>query len=60
MTEKEVKDLLYDKWLWFDDFLEFMEGQTVGLDEDGSTDFYEDDVWRFINWREKNIKPTFD
>jgi hypothetical protein len=31
-------------------FLKWMLGETVGLNKDGSTDWYEYDVQRFINY----------
>jgi hypothetical protein len=45
MNEKEVKkEIGEDNW---DAFLEWMRGQTVGMNEDGTTDFYECDVRAF-------------
>lgn len=41
MNEEEVKQYLFDK------FLEWLTGQTVGLNEDGSIDYYEYDVERY-------------
>lgn len=32
-------------------FWEWMNGQTMGLNEDGSTDVYENDVDRFIRYK---------
>lgn len=51
MTEIEVKKLLLDKKLSWDDFMEWMRGQTVGINDDGTTDFYDCDVNRFIRNR---------
>ncbi len=42
---KEAIRLAQGSW---DLFEHFMRGQTVGMYPDGSTDFYEDDVHRFI------------
>lgn len=48
MTEKEVKAALKKNNLTWKHFNEWMRGQTVGLNEDGSADYYEYDVNRFI------------
>ena len=48
MTEAEVMDRIGEEnW---DKFLEFMVGQTVGSNEDGSFDFFECDVENF-EWK---------
>jgi hypothetical protein len=49
MSEKEVKQLLKEKGLKWKDFIDFMFCQTVGINEDDSTNYYETDVNRFIN-----------
>jgi len=41
MNEKEVKDYLFEQ------FLEWTNGQTVGINPDGTTDYYKWDVERF-------------
>jgi len=41
MNEKEVKDYLFKK------FIEWMYGQTVGINKDGSTNYYRYDVERY-------------
>jgi hypothetical protein len=41
MKESEVKEYLFNK------FLEWMTGQTVGVNEDGSDDYYDYDVERY-------------
>ena len=41
MNEQEVKDYLFKQ------FLKWINGQTVGLNKDGSTDYYEWDVKRY-------------
>lgn len=41
MNEEEVKDYLWAR------FQEWMEGQTVGVNKDGSVDYYDYDVIRF-------------
>jgi len=46
MNEQEVKDCLWRE------FTEFMRGQTIGLNADGSSDYYERDVERFTrSWK---------
>ena len=52
MTEKQVKDTLKEHNKKWKDFTHWMNGQTMGLNEDGTTDFYECDVDRFI----RNLK----
>ena len=45
MNEQEVRELIGDdNW---DDFLEFMTGQTVGVSKDGLLIFYKHDVERY-------------
>jgi hypothetical protein len=41
MNEEEVKDYLFEQFLFW------MTGQTVSINNDGSTDFYRSDVERF-------------
>ncbi len=46
MNEKEVERLIgINNWIAF---CKFMEGQTVGINRDGSIDYYEQDVAIFI------------
>ena len=45
MTEQEVKQRIGEEnW---EAFNQWMRGRTVGLNDDGSLDFYEQDVRRF-------------
>jgi len=45
MTKQQVlKRIGEDRW---DEFMEWMKGQTVGMGEDGEADFYQEDVERF-------------
>lgn len=45
VTEKEVKDKIgKDRWPMF---LKWMDNQTVGINDDGSTNYYECDVEKF-------------
>ncbi len=46
MNEKQVlKEIGEDRW---DEFFEWMTGQTVGMNKDGTADYYETDVNRFL------------
>jgi len=53
MSEQEVRLLIKKNHLTWDEFCEFMKGQTVGMNEDGSTNFYDCDVKKFIEKRGK-------
>lgn len=46
MTKFEAQKLVGAK-NWFK-FQKFMYGQTIGVYPDGETDYYEDDVMRFV------------
>ena len=46
-AKKKIKDAGGD----WEVFMEWMSGQTVGLNDDGSTDFYDYDVNRFIRYK---------
>ena len=48
MTQKEVRIKLKKNGLTWRHFNEWMFGQTIGLNEDGTLDYYEWDVDRFI------------
>jgi hypothetical protein len=54
MTEQQVKKKIGNKnW---EKFCEWMTGQTIGLNEDGTTDFYECDVEAFM----QKLKTGYD
>ena len=53
MKESEVKNLLKQNNYDWKEFLEFMEGQTVGIYPNGETDFYDKDVDRFIIFKKQ-------
>ena len=57
MKEPEVKQLLKDNNISWEDFIKWMHGQTMGLNKDGTPDYYEWDVKRFINL--KRGQPTY-
>jgi len=48
MKIKEAQKLIKKSGKSFDDFIEWMENQTVAMDEDGETIFFDGDVERFI------------
>lgn len=45
MTTEEAQGIIGDRW---EEFLDWMQGQTVGMYPDGSTNWYEYDVMRFM------------
>jgi|GEM_PF-4144605 len=51
MKTIELQKLLEANNLKEADFYKWMEGQTVGLDEDGDTNWFDCDVERFIRGR---------
>lgn len=51
MTESQARSAIEQAVGSFDTFLEWMRGQTVGMNPDGTADFYEYDVNRFIRYR---------
>ena len=57
MTEINAKYKIEQAGGKWEDFIYWMRGQTLGLYANGDTDFYEDDVERFIrNKCNKNTK----
>lgn len=53
MNKKEVlKRIGMENWKKFD---RFMEGQTIGINDDGSSDFYDSDVERFESLLERRM-----
>lgn len=44
MNKKEVQERLWK------DFTKFMNGQTVGITEEGKIDYYENDVNRYMRY----------
>ena len=49
MSSQQVKQLLKENNLLWDDFIEWMFGQTVAI-INGEPDYYEYDVMRFIKY----------
>lgn len=43
--EEIIKIIGKEHW---NDFLKFMKGQTIGINDDGSADYYKEDVYKFI------------
>ena len=58
MTTQEVEAKLAERNIPWDDFQHWMRGQTVGMNEDGSTNWYEYDVNRFIRYRVNGTKES--
>lgn len=48
MTTDETKSVIEDAGLKFEDFVEWMDGQTIGMYPDGSTNWYVYDVDRYV------------
>jgi len=48
MTTEEAKQKIEEAGKTWEDFQEYMFGETVGLYDDGTTNYYERDVDRFI------------
>ena len=48
MNETKVRELLKEHDATWKDFEEFMHGQTVGINEDGSIDYYDSDIERYL------------
>lgn len=51
MKEAQAKQAIEKAHGSWDAFCEWMTGQTLGMDKDGETDFYDDDVNRFIFYK---------
>lgn len=55
MTEAQVKEKIGENnW---EKFMEFMHGQTTGVNRDGSADFYECDVDMFLTSLKRPLTP---
>ena len=58
MIEQEVKkEIKEENW---EKFLDWMRGQTVGLNEDGTTDYYACDVMAFKHKLSSNYDRQLD
>ena len=51
MRENEARQRIKDAGGEWNTFMDWMRGQTLGLYDDGSTDFYDYDVNRFIRYK---------
>lgn len=60
MLEKEVKELLSKNGLQWEDFAQWIIGQTVHSNENGETLYFEWDVKRYINAKTKGKSTYFD
>ena len=60
MSIEQTKELLNKYYLSWKEFLDWMQGQTLGLNEDGSTDIYDEDVLRYIEMKTNNTPTYFD
>lgn len=56
MTITEVKKIIGKKY--WKEFKEWMRGQTVGMNEDGSVDIYDYDVNRFLRYKKRGYGET--
>ena len=48
MNEKQLRKILKENNRTWEEFLEWMHGQTMSADENGETNYYDWDVDRFI------------
>ncbi len=63
MNEKEARKKIKEAGGDWKVFMHWMRGQTCGFNEDGSTDFYDHDVSRFIRYKcnpENELPWEFD
>ncbi len=51
MTEAQARRAIKDAGGSWTTFSEWMYGQTMGLNEDGSSEYYDEDVNRFIRYK---------
>ena len=54
MTTPEAKSVIEDAGLDWEKFVDWMRGQTVGMYEDGSTNWYAWDVVRYVRGKKMN------
>jgi len=50
--EEAIKRIGEKRW---EEFNEFMRGQTVGINKDGSIDYYEQDVENFLKPEKRRV-----
>jgi succinate dehydrogenase flavin-adding protein (antitoxin of CptAB toxin-antitoxin module) len=60
MREQEVREYLTDMGLDDDEFFEWMTGQTVGVNEDFSPDYFEHDVKRWVESKTNKTELMWD
>lgn len=51
MKEAQARQAIEKAGGSWDIFCDWMMGQTLGMDEEGETDFYDNDVERFIRYK---------
>jgi hypothetical protein len=51
MNEQEARELVGDDG--WDDFLDWLAGQTIGINDDGTIDYYDSDVKRYCERRRR-------
>lgn len=56
MTKQEVKQLCIKHGKSWAGFLAFMNGKTIGINEDGTEDFYKLDVGLFLGVDSKDLE----
>lgn len=60
MSTDEVAKLMKKNGITMKEFDEWMFGQTVGINEDGTINYYEHDVMRFIELKVNGTPTYFD
>ena len=61
MTIEQAENKIKEAKGSIDVFWKWMKGQTIGLNEDGTTDIYEYDVDRFIRYKcNPNNEPVWE
>lgn len=60
MRQDEIENLLEEHNIPLKEFEEWMFGQTVGLNKDGTINYYDHDVRRFIELKVNGTPTYFD
>ena len=58
MTTEQAEEKIRNAGCSVDTFWDWMRGQTMGLNDDGTTDVYDYDVDRFIRYKGKPKNET--
>jgi hypothetical protein len=56
MTENQAQKTIKESGLDWNDFEDWMRGQTFGMNEDGTEDIYDCDVERFIRVKKRGFE----